>query len=588
MHISPTRIRTVAAAAAVGLVLYAGSGDPAVAEPSGTPDSSSTSENSSATETHDVQTDNDSGMGEQRSDPGDNDAPDESSTDTGHDASDDAGAVGIDTIEPPTISPDATSPDATGAPDPPDGEPGYPENPQAPELSAPAAPAPLPPAGHPAVDPPGAPAPSAVDRGAATPDIEQQETDSDHEENRRTSTPETLLTELHEVAAPAVSPSPDLSTGADSRSAPNFTAPPDATTSATASAGPIRAHAVSGFLAFLGLPLLSGGATNVVHPAPWTLLWWVRRFGSAVSAEGRREPAPPTDIRSTGLAPAGATPALGVLDLQQGPQTEVVSVPAPYTPYLSAAGYYSQECCSYPAGTILTAVERWGVLPGDTTGACCSAPLETVVVLYDLPTYDPVTLMPIYPTAHRAVLLRPGESITVPDGQEAVELYFYEGTFVPIEPSDGTGDEGPGDEQPGDEDPGDQGPGDGQPGDEQPGDEQPGDEQPGDEQPGDGQPGDDDPGSGNGGGGGPWGGIDEQSWEAFETIAGRLPYVGRFVHLVGVGINAIQLLSAIQEGNREEVIDEVTDIFGSAVGVVFPPAAEPVTSVLRPILNFLF
>ncbi|ATD73217.1 MULTISPECIES: hypothetical protein [Gordonia] len=35
-----------------------------------------------------------------------------------------------------------------------------------------------------------------------------------------------------------------------------------------------------GLLTFLGIHILGGGSTGAVSPAPWTLLWWIRRFGT--------------------------------------------------------------------------------------------------------------------------------------------------------------------------------------------------------------------------------------------------------------------------------------------------------------------
>ncbi|WP_232718879.1 hypothetical protein [Gordonia metallireducens] len=45
---------------------------------------------------------------------------------------------------------------------------------------------------------------------------------------------------------------------------------------------PLQPHETGalGLLTFLGINILGGGSTGAASPAPWTLLWWIRRFGT--------------------------------------------------------------------------------------------------------------------------------------------------------------------------------------------------------------------------------------------------------------------------------------------------------------------
>ena len=72
------------------------------------------------------------------------------------------------------------------------------------------------------------------------------------------------------------------------------------TTTRTAPSAPVTEHGPLGFLALLGLPLLGGsGAAGTLSPAPWTLLWWVRRSNS---------------FAVDGVSPARGSVTTGLLD----------------------------------------------------------------------------------------------------------------------------------------------------------------------------------------------------------------------------------------------------------------------------------
>ncbi|MEO9329794.1 RHS repeat domain-containing protein [Gordonia aurantiaca] len=68
---------------------------------------------------------------------------------------------------------------------------------------------------------------------------------------------------------------------------------------------PKRTGAI-GLLAFLGFNVLGSGTTGAVSPAPWTLVWWVRRFGTVAPVSIAAPPSAPThgllldDPRATG------------------------------------------------------------------------------------------------------------------------------------------------------------------------------------------------------------------------------------------------------------------------------------------------
>ncbi|WP_040004332.1 hypothetical protein [Gordonia alkanivorans] len=48
-----------------------------------------------------------------------------------------------------------------------------------------------------------------------------------------------------------------------------------------------------GILTFLGINILGGGSTGAASPAPWTLLWWIRRFGTQGPVASAETPATP-------------------------------------------------------------------------------------------------------------------------------------------------------------------------------------------------------------------------------------------------------------------------------------------------------
>ncbi|MDH3016266.1 hypothetical protein [Gordonia alkanivorans] len=55
---------------------------------------------------------------------------------------------------------------------------------------------------------------------------------------------------------------------------------------------PARTGAI-GILTFLGINILGGGSTGAASPAPWTLLWWIRRFGTQGPVASAESPATP-------------------------------------------------------------------------------------------------------------------------------------------------------------------------------------------------------------------------------------------------------------------------------------------------------
>ncbi|KAF0970212.1 MULTISPECIES: hypothetical protein [Gordonia] len=63
-----------------------------------------------------------------------------------------------------------------------------------------------------------------------------------------------------------------------------------------------------GLLTFLGIHILGGGSTGAVSPAPWTLLWWIRRFGTPGPVATAESPLTPY---TTGLVTTGPDQFLG-------------------------------------------------------------------------------------------------------------------------------------------------------------------------------------------------------------------------------------------------------------------------------------
>ncbi|MCZ4581029.1 hypothetical protein O4158_18480 [Gordonia amicalis] len=74
-----------------------------------------------------------------------------------------------------------------------------------------------------------------------------------------------------------------------------------------------------GLLTFLGIHILGGGSTGAVSPAPWTLLWWIRRFGTPGPVATAESPLTPY---TTGLVTTDPDQFLGSAE-GSGPNSPV-------------------------------------------------------------------------------------------------------------------------------------------------------------------------------------------------------------------------------------------------------------------------
>ncbi|MBD0860936.1 hypothetical protein IA539_06885 [Gordonia sp. zg691] len=273
------RIRALAIAAGVGLAIYVGGYAPAPAEP-GDPGSGSSESADTADDAAPFDAPADSDTSEP--DPGTSD-PGQSEDDTSDSTEDDTGSdTGADVV------PDSRS-DGIGVTP---ADPGTPSDPPAapsPADADDAEPAPAPGADQPADDPPtgadsGPPRPTAVPATGA-----EDASLSGHDDPLTSPPPRRGAAGQVPSGAAALH---FLATGLASDPPPTADVITASDTGVAQRPHPGRAGAF-GLLAFLGINILGGGNSTSVSPAPWTLLWWVRRFGTtcpAASAEAALNP----------------------------------------------------------------------------------------------------------------------------------------------------------------------------------------------------------------------------------------------------------------------------------------------------------
>ncbi|GAB85268.1 hypothetical protein QBL07_020640 [Gordonia rubripertincta] len=328
----PRRVRALAVAAAVGLALYWGGQAPATAEPSpfGVGSHSVDAPGSGGDSGGGDSSGGDSGGSGSGSGGGDSGGSDSSGSGSGSGGSG-GGSGGSDSGSGSTRSGDGDSGDGDSAESgpasgsdtgtTPDSDPGdttiEPSGPVAENDTLPQF-----------TDPPAQSEGSSAGEPAVPPAAEETEPDP---ESSSDSTPNhaSLDVDVHEKPGPAEPDAPDRAgDGADTTSPPaaDGRRPGDTALAARAddvtrskfdrdvspSGGPppwaplletstppvavapqpARTGAI-GILTFLGINILGGGSTGAASPAPWTLLWWIRRFGTQGPVASAETPATP-------------------------------------------------------------------------------------------------------------------------------------------------------------------------------------------------------------------------------------------------------------------------------------------------------
>ena len=173
-----------------------------------------------------------------------------------------------------------------------------------------------------------------------------------------------------------------------------------------------------GLLAFLGINILGGGSTGAVSPAPWTLLWWIRRFGTpgpAATAESHVSPF------TTGLVTTDAVTPDRFLEAADGPYTNNTDSPVPQYAFVGGLVLGSAlltrrrmaEAVTLAGGPPATIPA-----PRPTHTEPASAPESSGVLLGSMTFTDPdgnpipTTLLGVTPTSDQTFLTASGSVLT--------------------------------------------------------------------------------------------------------------------------------------------------------------------------------